>query len=213
MDILFKSFLAAHIAGGTTALLAGCAAMIAPKGNHIHALMGKTYYWSMAVVCASAVVMSLLHPQQFLFYVAIFSFYLVFTGERLTKRKSADAKAEQQDWIAALLAVLGGSLLLVRGVWLVTHGEQFGWVAMVFGAICLSISLRDMHSFLTDGTEQSAWLFKHLSRMVGSYIAAVTAFCVVNLTFLPVLLVWLLPTLVGTLGISAWTAYYRRRLG
>jgi len=185
--------------------------MIAPKGKHIHALAGRTYVWAMAVVCVSALVMCLLHPQQFLLYVAIFSFYLVFTGERLTKRKSAGMKAEQQDWIAALLAVLGGSLLLVRGVWFVTSGKEFGWVPIVFGAICLGVSLRDMRSFVRPTTERNAWLFTHLARMVGGYIATVTAFCVVNLTFLPALAVWLVPTVVGTVGISVWTAYYRRK--
>jgi cytochrome c-type biogenesis protein CcmH/NrfF len=47
--------------------------------------------------------------------------------------------------------------------------------------------------------------------MIGGYVATFTAFCVVNVKFLPKLAVWLLPTVIGTMGIAMWTAYYRRK--
>ena len=50
-----------------------------------------------------------------------------------------------------------------------------------------------------------------MSGMLGSYLAAVTAFSVVNFTFMPTTLRWLWPTLLGTPLIVLWVAYYRRR--
>ena len=47
--------------------------------------------------------------------------------------------------------------------------------------------------------------------MLGSYIATVTAFSVVNFTFLPTTVRWLWPIVVGTPLITAWITYYRLR--
>jgi hypothetical protein len=48
-----------------------------------------------------------------------------------------------------------------------------------------------------------------MTGMLTPYIAAVTAFWVVNFAFLPTTVRWLWPTLVGTVGIVAWVRYYR----
>jgi hypothetical protein len=50
-----------------------------------------------------------------------------------------------------------------------------------------------------------------MTGMLGSYIAVVTAFSVVNFTSLPPVLRWLWPTLIGTPLIVAWVVYYRMR--
>lgn len=50
-----------------------------------------------------------------------------------------------------------------------------------------------------------------MTGMLTSYIAAVTAFSVVNFAFLPTTVRWLWPTLIGTVGIVAWVRYYRTR--
>jgi hypothetical protein len=207
----FKILLALHIAVGTSALIAGAVAMAAPKGKRVHKLAGQTYYWSMAAVCISAVVMCFLKPQQFLFYVAIFSFYLAFTGQRMTKRKRPSDAAAMQDWSAAVLAALAGAVLLVRGGILLSEGTSFGWVNIVFGTLCLGFSVNDMRFFVRPPHEKMHWFFTHLTRMLGAYIATFTAFCVVNVKFLPSLAVWLLPTVIGTLAITLWTRYYRRK--
>ncbi|HEV8643120.1 MAG TPA: hypothetical protein VGV13_18705 [Methylomirabilota bacterium] len=43
--------------------------------------------------------------------------------------------------------------------------------------------------------------------MLGSYIATVSAFSVVNFTFLPVTMCWLWPTAVGVPAIVIWITY------
>jgi hypothetical protein len=49
------------------------------------------------------------------------------------------------------------------------------------------------------------WLLIHIQRMVGSYIAALTAFLVVNNTYLPPLMAWLMPTIIMTPLIFYWS--------
>ena len=45
---------------------------------------------------------------------------------------------------------------------------------------------------------KNAWLYDHISRMGGSFIATSTAFLLVNIQIEPVWVMWLLPTIVGT---------------
>lgn len=50
-----------------------------------------------------------------------------------------------------------------------------------------------------------------MTGMLGSYLAAVSAFSVVNFTFLPTTVRWLWPTLLGTPLIVLWITSYKRR--
>jgi uncharacterized protein (DUF2141 family)/uncharacterized membrane protein len=215
METLFKSLLALHIAGGTSALITGAVAMLTRKGGRQHRMAGSVYFWSMAMVCASAVGMCILHPQQFLFYVAIFSFYLCFTGKRITARKQVGATAARLDWAAAAIALVGGAIMLVQGIVAVLAGKSFGAVGATFGCLCIGFAVRDMRSFVAmmhgGAQEKMHWFFTHLTRMVGAYIATFTAFMVVNVKFLPPLVVWLGPTVIGTIGISFWVAHYTKK--
>ena len=220
MDIFFKVILALHIGGGSVALGSGALAMTLRKTASTqgltqqgltHVRVGRIYFWAMTAVAASAVVMCFLKPQQFLFYVAIFSYYLTFTGYRSIARKRAKIVVARVDWFAAVIGLAGGATMLVRGGMQTIGGESFGFVSVVFGGLCVGFSVLDMVRFSRPPAEKMAWWFNHLQRMLGAYIATFTAFLVVNATMLPQLVVWLAPTIVGTLGISAWTVYYKRK--
>ena len=50
-----------------------------------------------------------------------------------------------------------------------------------------------------------------MRNMLAGYLATVSAFSVVNLTFLPPVVRWLWPTVIGTTGILLWSRYYRRK--
>jgi hypothetical protein len=47
--------------------------------------------------------------------------------------------------------------------------------------------------------------------VIVSYIAAVSAFSVVNLHFLPTAVRWLWPSAIGVPGIFLWISYYQRK--
>ena len=69
--------------------------------------------------------------------------------------------------------------------------------------------------WLRTPTHPMHWWFAHMSAMLGSCIAATTAFLAVNAGRLGLqtfgLVAWLTPTVVGAPAITLWTAYYRRR--
>ncbi len=189
-------------------------AMLTAKGGRAHRRWGKIYFWLMAVVASTAVVLGLWRPVTFLVLVAVFSFYSAFTGYRVLSRKRPDRgdRAGPLDWTAALFTLAAGAALVLLGLFPPAAGwAPRGSVAVVFGAIGVVLAGRDIAGFVHPPAEPLHWWFHHMTGMLTSYIAAVTAFSVVNFAFLPVTLRWLWPTFVGTLAIAAWIRYYRIR--
>jgi hypothetical protein len=182
------------------------------KGGKQHRRWGKVYFWLMAAVAATALVLSLYRPILFLTLVAVFSFYMAFSGYRVLFRKHPDhgEKAKFVDWTGALLMLAAGVLLIVLGLVRPTALWSRLWlVAIAFGVIATFFGLRDMKSFLGRAKDKNFWWYDHMGGMIGSYIAAVSAFSVVNLRFLPATVRWLWPSAIGIPVILLWTRYYR----
>ncbi|SDG26583.1 DUF2306 domain-containing protein [Halorientalis regularis] len=208
--------LGAHIAAGFLALFAGLGAILTEKGGRRHRRFGRIYVGSMAFVAGSALLLFALAPtpdRQFLALIAVFSFYFVFSGYRVLSRKRPADGPAALDWAAAGLLCLAGLGLLAMGALGLRDGSSFGTVLVVFGGISAVFGVRDIREFRTDESEPRAWFFEHLTRMGAGYIATVTAFSTVNFLFLPTVLRWLWPTLVGTPGIFLAIRRYERQFG
>ncbi len=216
MESLIATLRSLHIAAGMVALFVAPAAMLTVKGGLAHRRWGKIYFWSMALVAATAVVLSLWRPRIFLTLLAVFSFYQAFAGYRVLgrKRPARGDGSRPIDWAAALATFAASAALVVLGVlrpgasW-----DRIGIVPVVFGALGMVLSGIDLRRFVRPPADERAWWFAHMTGMLGSYIAAVSAFSVVNFGFLPTAVRWLWPTIVGTPLIALWISYYRGRFG
>lgn len=76
-------------------------------------------------------------------------------------------------------------------------GSDFAIVLLVFGGIGAVFAILDVRGFRRE-RDPGAWVGDHVTRMGAGYIATVTAFSSVNFLFLPTVLRWLWPTLLGT---------------
>ncbi len=206
---LFNFILGIHILGGATALIIAPLAMATVKGGLWHRRWGKIFFGAMAEVAITATVMCWLRSGIFLFLIAIFSFYLALTGYRVLGRKKPADKPHLLDLLAAVAMALAGGGFIVLGVVASSGNER--WVRIIFGFISLLLGTLDIVHFFKPPRGKQAWLFVHMSRFLGAYVATVTAFSVVNFQFLPYFWRWLWPTALGTLGIMIWRSYYKRR--
>ena len=209
---IFRAALIIHILFGSVALFVAPAAMLTRKGGLWHRRWGKIFFWAITGVAITAVVMSLIRSGLFFLLVALFSFYLALTGYRVLYRKTPQQRAGKADWTAASTMLLGSLALVAYGVYLMVT-SSFGIVAIVFGVIGLWLAMLDMRDFLHHPADKMAWWYSHMTRMLSAYIAAVTAFSVVNFKLLPPVPRWLWATVLGTLGIIVWTRYYRKKFG
>ena len=138
MDGIFKAALIIHILFGSVALFVAPAAMVTSKGGLWHRRWGKLFFWAITGVAITAVVMSLIQSGLFFLLVALFSFYLAFTGYRVLYRKTPQQRATPGDWIAVSAMLAGSVALLAYGAYLMLT-SSFGMVALVFGAIGSSL--------------------------------------------------------------------------
>ena len=195
-----------HIAGGTVALVAGVGALITKKGGFRHRGAGKVFLVSMGVVVGTVVILLPLDPpplRAILTLVAIFSGYLVFSGYRALSQKRPAQTGHLVDWTAAGSVILACLGLGVWGISWVLDGRSFGIVILVFGGIGIAFGTIDIRLFQTSKSEE--WMVNHLQRMIGAFIATVSAVSAVNLTPVIGITAWLWPTAVGVPLIHYWS--------
>jgi uncharacterized membrane protein len=212
-----KAFLAVHITCGFGAFVLAPLALVTAKGGKAHRLWGSIYFWCMAVVAATALVMALYRPILFLALVSVFSFYAAFAAYRILGQKAAwkgEPVVRPLDWIAAGICFTSSAVFVLLGVFRPEVIQNLRIPAIVFGAIGMRLSGSSIWGFTHRPAEKMFWWYAHLQGMIGSYIAAWTAFCVVTIG--PRLApgswwIWVLPTAVGVPAIIATTAYYKRK--
>jgi len=188
-----------HIIAGAAALLSGFVAIATTKGAKRHLQSGWIYVRSMAIVVVTAIPIALFDSNWFLFTIAIFSGYLVFTGDRVLSRKRPEpGVAAPIDWAGhGLMAVTGGGMIAFGGWGYLSGTLSLGPALIVFGLIGLVLAVREIHEIRNPPADRMQWFYKHIGFMGGGYIATVTASITVNLTMVPPLLRWVGPTVIG----------------
>ncbi len=211
MELLFKVLLCLHIAGGMTGLLTGTINIIRKKGDKPHKLVGKIFFYAMLTNGLSSFPMAILHPNPFLFMVGVFTLYMLGTGKRYLslKKLHQEQKPKVIDWFLVITMLIFGTVFIIFGISRLIEKNYFGVVFIVFGFIGLQFVRADFAHYRGKITDANYWLLAHIQRMTGTYIASLTAFLVVNITYQPQFVVWLLPTVIFTPLIFKWSKEFR----
>lgn len=199
-----------HIAAGVVALVAGIGALVTTKGGLRHRQAGRVFVVSIGFVVGTVFLLLLFEPtpfRVFLTLVAVFSGYLAFSGYRSLSRKRPADKPTQIDWAGAGLVILVCFGLSGWGLRQLVIGEVFGLVMLVFGLIGLVFGALDLRTFRSHSWD-GEWMVTHLQRMIGAFIATVSAVSAVNLTSSLGVIAWLWPTVVGIPLIVYWSNKY-----
>lgn len=195
--------LSTHILAGTIALFCAGLALLSEKGKKIHVTSGRIYFWSMAGIFLTAIPMSIISSNTFLFLIAIFSFYLAFAGMRFAKNRKGIATTI--DWIAVSLMILSGLGMWALAItYLINNNSQY-ITLFVFGFIALALGYLDYKSHKNKTATGKERIAKHLTNMMAGTIAVVTAVLVVNINIEPIWVWWVLPTAVISPIIVYWS--------
>ena len=213
---IILGFLVLHIAGGTVSLLSGLVSILTLKGGKTHRAAGKIYFWGMTAVFVGALVLAIMKGNDFLLMVGFFSYYLTVRGYRILSLKQlGKQKPLLLDWFITVVSGLFIVSLIGWGIYVLVRAHSgMGIVAIAFGGIGLTSLIADLKNFIRGPKEKMHWWFTHLGSMSGSYIAATTAFLVVNI-HLPQFnwTLWLLPTVIGSVLIAQSTRKYKIQFG
>ena len=191
-----------HILAGTIALLATAFAICSEKGKKIHITAGRTYYWGMVGIFLTALPMSIITSNVFLFLIAFFSFYPAFAGRRFAQNRKGIASIV--DWIAEGLMIAAGLGMWVLAVFNYMENNSQYITLSVFGFITIALGYTDFKTYKQQEATGKKRIARHLTNMLAGTIAVVTAVLVVNVDMEPQWLPWVLPTLLITPVIIYW---------
>jgi uncharacterized membrane protein len=206
---MIQTTLFLHILAGVAALITAGLAVGSAKGGYLHRRAGNIYTIAMLFTGLSALVLAVVDPNPFLFAVGIFSLYLVFTGWRAAMIR--DGRPRQLDHAAgAVMAMVGLGMLGWGAQGMLTRSGEQPVILLAFGSIGLTMALADWRDWARGPVAGKTRIARHLGRMLGGTIATITAAGIVNLGFLPDLVLWLGPTVLITPVIFWWTARVTR---
>ena len=208
-DLIRQFLLVTHVLAGIIALLGAAVAIASKKGRALHRTTGKVYSIAMGYIVCSAFPLAILRPNPFLFGVACFSGYLVWTGyRRATQRAPQLTRIDQWTLLAGIVVIAG---IAIYGAYMVTNGESLSVVLLVFAG-GLTIFVVDDIQALRSGTLTGKFrIARHLQRMLGGTIATITAVLVAQVvpqlagTSIPPFVVWLTPTIILSPLIVWWS--------
>ena len=205
MEETIKIFIYIHAFFGGLGLITGHGSIIVTKGSALHKRFGKLF--SIGMITSSLISLPIAwmpnHENIFLFLIGLFTIYLVLAGNRaLTFKKKVEA--------TVLDTIISGSMLffslvmIVLGAYYLLKGGSIGTLFLFFGAFGFLLSFNDFKFYRNSQRPKNAWLRSHIGKMVGAFIASITAFIVAGLG-IGNIIAWTLPTVLGTLYIVYWT--------
>lgn len=207
-----------HVIAAVSAILVGLIPMIARKGGMLHNRAGLAYFWLMMFVCASGALLLFEVFNFFLAMITLFSGYAAFTGYRVLFRKKKPAGLI--DWVGTFISLAGGAAFMGWGI-LSLLGmirglpTAFALLGVGFGLFLVNDAFQDVRAYRNPPTDKRWWFFYHMDRMLGSYIALITALSVQTISpRLPVSIawvVWIAPGVIGGFLISRWIRSYRQQ--
>ena len=194
--------LSIHILAGITSLLCAALAVSSSKGKKLHVLSGRTYFWGMVTIFLTAIPMSVISDNIFLFLIAVFSFYLAFAGMRFARNRKGIATI--LDWLAVYLMIFSGiGMWILTAIYFLNSNPQY-IVLLVFGFLAITLGYADFRSYKNNSAIGKKRISRHLTNMMGGTIAVITAVLVVNPPFEPEWVLWVLPTVLLTPVIFWW---------
>ena len=195
-----------HILAGTLALMAAVSAVVSSKGKKGHIIAGRTYFWGMTIVFLTAIPMSIVSGNVFLFLIAIFSFYLAYAGMRFARNRTGIANIF--DWVAVGLMILSGMVMWCLAIFYFINNNSQYITLIIFGFIAISLGYTDFRGYRNKSAIGKQRIARHLTNMLAGTIAVITAVLVTNIYIEPVFILWILPTIVITPIIFWWNRKY-----
>ena len=193
-----KPLLYLHILAGFISLGIAYVLLFIKKGNKRHKKLGMIYVYGMSTIFVTAIPLSLIGEfNPFLFVIAIFSFYLAFSGYR--QGRDRNGAREQIDKALGIFITATSILFYSMAVSLYLIEDSMWITSVIFGSIALVFSINDFRRMkIVERPNFYDRTNLHLNLMLAGTIATTTAFIVTIDPFSTLWLNWVAPTIVGT---------------
>lgn len=191
-----------HAFLGGVGLISGLGSIVLKKGSIPHRKMGKLFSIGMLGSCLISLVVAWLpnHKNLFLFLIGVFTIYLVLAGNRALAFKTKQ-KATITDFLISGSMFVFSLLMIIVGLYGIINSVNNSILYLLFGSFGLLMTSKDFKLYASK--DKSQWLPNHVGKMVGAFIASVTAFIVAGIG-IGNIISWVLPSIIGTIYIAFW---------
>ncbi len=240
-ELIHKVALVLHITIGSIALFIFWLPIIEKKGSPLHRQVGQWFVWGMTTVAISGIIMSsfvfmdplaIRDPLGTLTFEeanrvvtigrssSAFLFMLSFLVLCTTRQSVLALKAKMdKSKLKSPIHLFSISMLFLSGLYVGLLGfERSSVLYYVFSVLSMFSALTMFRYIFKKETKKSEWIIEHLTNIVGSGIAAYTAFFVFGgqtfmNEFVPrdmQILFWIMPGVVGGILAQVYAVKYRK---
>lgn len=163
-----------HVVSGSVALLLGVMILLTAKGSTLHTKIGRVFLYFMGLVILTALIgVFVFSRNTFLLVITILSGYYGFSGYRVLKTKSNEAR--WPDVLVAVVAVVvvGYYLYYLRSI------GMFWKPVVIYSTVATLVLLvgYDLSRYLIPRHKyRNLWLYEHIYKMIGAFTALLSAF-------------------------------------
>lgn len=200
-----------HASLGGIGLTTGLISMGSKKGRRLHKTAGKIFVYAMIASAMISIPVCFMpgHENMFLFAIAVFTIYLVLSGQRALLYKLNNLKNIKtwKDWLISGVMCLFGLALIIEGAFKLLYPNGPTILFFFFGVLSVFLAIQDFRFFARKDKPATEFIGRHIGQMSGAFTASFTAFLTAGLD-LNHWLVWVLPTVFITFWIMYWTRKY-----
>jgi uncharacterized membrane protein len=200
----FSILLSIHIISGGISLILGSLIMMAKKGDSRHKQLGQIFFIAMSLSATVSIPLGIMHTNYFLLCIGIWTLYMLITGKRFL-RIIDYTKTSKIDKFISLAMALVTIVMLCISITSMIKGSTLGYVLGSFTLLNILFLRADYQFFNGISKYKNPQMAIHIQRMCGAFIASLTAFIVVNNTYFPSIIGWLLPGAIFIPLIAKWT--------
>ncbi|MBI1267045.1 MAG: hypothetical protein GC193_06380 [Cryomorphaceae bacterium] len=204
LEEIIQYLIIVHAFFGGLGLISGLGSVLTQKGSTTHKRFGIAFTVSMLISCVLSLVVASMpnHVNSLLLLLGVFTIYMVITGNRALRYKPhLKDKASVVDYLISAVMLAWSIFMVIRGITTFFNENVIDILPLVFGSIGMSLSRQDFKFYKTFQTSKKAWLTKHITKMMGAFIASITAFIVAGIGIHSII-AWLLPSVIGSLYIT-----------
>ncbi|GEM51153.1 hypothetical protein AS589_05070 [Empedobacter brevis] len=212
MENLVKIIIYIHAFFGGIGLISGTVVMVIKKGNAIHKKMGKVFSVGMLVSSILSLVICVFphHHNSFLLMIGIFTIYMILMGNRILKYKRKNYENKLDKIISGTMFLIS-IVMIIYGLLPLFSNHGIGILFLIFGFLGGFMSYRDFVLY-NNPENYKKWTMNHVGKMVGAYIASVTAFLVAGAGFGGNIYFWIVPSVIGTIYIFSWSKKLNKKV-
>jgi uncharacterized membrane protein len=219
---LIDDLLKIHITAGMTALATFLVPMVTAKGGKTHRRVGWVFVAAMAVICFTGAPISAFRlatetrpgaraAASFLLFITLLSGAATWKGMRVLRFKGQARHTNVVDLGICVLLIAGGLFTFVQGL------RFESGILLFFGPFGALGGLSDLRHWLNPAKPRMHWFFEHMGGMMGSSIAALTAFSALGSRSLGMgsfgFAAWVGPTLILLPVSMLMERHFRRKFG